>query len=144
MHFLSFWIQFFELDRIGHFQTGAVCCYLVVSAPRYINISSNHPRSVLRQIPNVMNQMINRLSSCKRILEDSKGIYDDALKNSGFQGRLEYLTLVDLGSRDKCNNGGTRALIKVGVINNNNNNNSHSKRRGKNRNRKFVWFNPPF
>ena len=26
------------------------------SAPRYINISSNHPRSVLRQIPNAVNQ----------------------------------------------------------------------------------------
>ena len=29
------------------------------SAPRYINISSNHPRSVLRLIPNAVNQRIN-------------------------------------------------------------------------------------
>ena len=49
---------------------------------------------------------------------------------------------MDLGFRDKGNNDGTCTLIKVGEINNNHN--SHSKRRGKNRNRKVVWFNPPF
>ena len=112
------------------------------STPRYINISSNHPRSVLRQIPNAVNQMINRLYSSKKNFKESKGICDNALKNSGFQGRLEYLTPVDLASKDKSNNGGTRTLIKEGEINNNNI--SHSKRREKNRNRKVVWFNPPF
>ena len=110
------------------------------SAPRYINISSNHPRSVLRLIPNAVNQRINRLSSCKIIFEESKVIYDDALKDSGFQDRLEYSTLVDLASKVKSNNGGTCTLIIVGEINNNN----HSKRRGKNRNRKVVWFNMLF
>ena len=113
----------------------------IYSAPRYINISSNHPRSVLRQTPNAVNQRINRLSSCKKIFEENKSRYDDALKDSGFQCRLEYLTSVDLTSRVKNNNGGTRTLIKVGEIINNS---SHEKRRGKNRNRKVVWFNPPF
>ena len=105
-----------------------------------MNISSNYPRSVLRQIPNAVKQRINWLSSCKRTFEESKGIYDDALKDSGFQDRLEYLTPVDLASKVKSNNGGNRTDIKVGEINNN----SQSKRRGKNRNRKVVWFNPPF
>ena len=100
------------------------------SAPKYINISSNHPR----QIPNAVNQRI------KIIFEENQGIYDDALKDSGFQDRLEYLTLVDLASKVKSNNGVTRTLIKVGEINNS----SHSKRQGKNRNRRIVWFNPPF
>ena len=77
----------------------------------YSDGNSNLVKLSLRQIPNTVNQRINRLSSCKRIFEKSKGIYDDALKNSGFQGRLEYLTPVDLGSRDKDNNGGTHALI---------------------------------
>ena len=111
------------------------------SAPRYINISSNDPRSVLRQIPNAVNQRINKLSSCKKIFQENKSRYDDALKDSGFQGRLEYLTPVDPNSRVKNNNGGTRTLIKVGEIINNS---SHEKRRGNNRNRKVVWFNPPF
>ena len=52
-----------------------------------------------------------------------------------------YLTPVGLTSRVKNNNGGTHTLIKVGEIINNS---SHAKRRGKNKNRKVVWFNPPF
>ena len=88
-----------------------------------------------------MNKRIYKLSSCKKIFEENKSRYDDALKDSGFQGRLEYLTPVDLNSKVKNNNGGTRTLIKVGEIINNS---SHEKRRGKNRNRKVVWFNPPF
>ena len=111
------------------------------SAPRYINISSNHPRSVLRQIPNAVNQRINKLSSGKKMFEENKSRYDDALKDSGFQGRLEYLTPVDLNSRARKNNGGTHTPLKVGETINNS---SHGNRRGKNRNRKVVWFNPPF
>ena len=111
------------------------------SAPRYINVSSNHPRSILRQIPNAVNLRINKLSSCKKNFEENKSRYDDALKKSGFQGRLEYLTPVDINSRVENDNGGTRTLIKVGEVINNS---SHEKRRGKNTNRKVVWFNPPF
>ena len=76
--------------------------------------------------PNAVNQKINRLSSCKKIFEESKGNCDDGLKDCGFQGRLEYLTPMDLTSRVKSNNGGTRTLIKVGEIINNS---SHAKRR---------------
>ena len=106
-----------------------------------MNISSNHPRSVLKQIPNAVIQRINKLSSGKKIFEENKSRYDYALKDSGFQGRLEYLTPVDLNSRARNNNGGTRTSLKVGEIINNS---SHGNRRGKNRNRKVVWFNPPF
>ena len=66
------------------------------SAPNYVNIASNHPRSLLSQIPNAMNQSINWLSSCKIMFEERKSIYDDAFKNSGFQGRLAYITPVNL------------------------------------------------
>ena len=111
------------------------------SAPRYVNISSNHPRSVLRQIPNAVNQRINRLSSGKKMFEENKSRYDDALKDSGFQGRLEYLTPVDLNSRARKNNSGGHTPLKVGETVNNS---SHGNKRGKNRNRKVVWFNPPF
>ena len=51
------------------------------SAPTYVNIDSNHPRSLLKQIPNAVNQRINRLSSCERIFEDSKSIYDGSPQN---------------------------------------------------------------
>ncbi len=100
------------------------------SAPIYVNIASNHPRSVLRQVPDALNQMINRLSLCKSIFEESKSIYDEALKNSGFKGRLVYVNSVDPGSKGRSNRCGARTFIMVG-----DNNNNHSNRRGRNRNR---------
>ena len=84
------------------------------SALIYVNIDSNHPK----QIPNAVNQRINRLSSCKIIFEESKSIYDKALKNSGFQGRLEYVNPMNSGSKGRCNCSGTYALAKVGDTNN--------------------------
>ena len=94
-------------------------------------------RSLLKQIPNAVNQRIYRLSSCKRVFEESKSRYDEALKNSGFQSRLEYVISVDSGSNGRSNNGGTRTFVKVGDTNNN-----HSNKRD--RNRKVIWFNQPF
>ena len=44
------------------------------STPTYVNIDSKHPRSLLKQIPNAVNQRINSLSSGKRIFEESKSI----------------------------------------------------------------------
>ena len=61
-----------------------------------------------------------------KIFSSKARVYNvDALKDSGFQGRQEYLTPMDLTSRVKNNNGGTRTLIDVGEIINNN---SHAKR----------------
>ena len=96
------------------------------STPTYINIYSNHPRSLLKQIPNAVNQRINKLLSCKRIFEESKSIYNEAFKNSGFQGRLAHVNPVNSGSNGRSNSSGTHALIKVGDTKN-----DHTNRRGK-------------
>ena len=96
------------------------------STPTNIDTDSNHPRSLLKQIPNAVNQRINRLFSCKIIFEESKSIYSEALKNSGFQGRLEYVNPVNTSSNGRSGSSGTGALVKVDDTNNN-----HSNRRGK-------------
>ena len=70
-------------------------------------------------LPNAVNQRINKLSSGKKIFEENKSRYDDALKDSVFQGRLEYLTPVDLNSRARKNNSGTDTPLKVGETINN-------------------------
>ena len=105
------------------------------STPTYMNIDSNHPRSILKQILNAVNQMINRLSSCTGIFKESKSIYDEALKNSRFKGRLEYVNPMHSGSNGRSNSCETWVLIKLGDTNN---------RQGKKRNRRAIWFNPPF
>ena len=60
-------------------------------------------------------------------------MYDDTLKNSGFQGRLECVIPVDPGSKDRGNSSGIRTLVKVGDDNNN-----PSNRRGKNWNKNVI------
>ena len=107
------------------------------SASTYVNIDSNH--SLPKQIANAANQRINRRSACKRIFEEGKSIYDEALKNSGLQGRVEYVNPVNSGSNGRNNSSGICTHVKVGDTNNN-----HSNRRGKYRNRTIIWFNPPF
>ena len=107
--------------------------------PTKMNIDSNHPRSILMQILNAVNPRINRLSSYKNISYENKSIYDEALKNSGFQGRLEYVNPMNSGSNGRSNSCGIYALVKVGGTNNNDPN-----RRGKIRNRTVIRFNPPF
>ena len=77
------------------------------STPTYININTNYSRSLLKQIPNALNRKINRLSSCKRIFEKSKSIYDEVLKNNGIQGRLVYVNPVNSGLNGRSNSSGT-------------------------------------
>ena len=51
----------------------------------YINVSSNHPASIVKQIPNTINIRINRLSSSKSIFDNHKEFYNEALHNSSYK-----------------------------------------------------------
>jgi hypothetical protein len=87
--------------------------------PSYINVNSNHPKHIIRQIPNSVNTRINNLSANRNTFNRSKQPYDRALRNSGFPNnqQLHYV------AKDKNNK----------VTN-----------RKKNRPRKVVWYNPPY
>ena len=87
--------------------------------PTYINTKSNHPRSIIKQIPNSVNARINRISSCKRIFNNSKAPYNRALLKSGFPAS-KLLSFQDKTATPTTN--------------------THRR----NRPRKVVWYNPPF
>ena len=57
----------------------------------YINVSSNHPASIVKQIPNAINIKINRLSSSKNIFNNHKEFYNGAIHNSGNKNELKYI-----------------------------------------------------
>ena len=59
--------------------------------PTYININSNHPRSIIKQIPKSVNIRINRISSDNKIFNENIRMYNEALEKSGYKHRLEYL-----------------------------------------------------
>ena len=58
--------------------------------PSYINANSNHPPSIIKELPNMVNKRLRELSSSKNEFESAKGIYNSALKNSGYAQNLAY------------------------------------------------------
>ena len=81
--------------------------------PLYINANSNHPPSITKQLPKMVNKRIQDLSCNREEFEKAKPTYETALKESGYDGDMTY---------DKEEN----------------------TERSNNRNRKIIWFNPPF
>ena len=53
--------------------------------PLYINVKCNHPPNIIKNLPDSISRSINKLSSDKNVLGNSKDIYNNALFNSGFK-----------------------------------------------------------
>ena len=58
--------------------------------PVHINSCSNHPPTVIKQLPKSISKRLSDLSSNKEIFEKTKPAYRDALNKSGFQEKLSY------------------------------------------------------
>ena len=93
-------------------------------SPSYININSNHPKAIIKQVPKAVNLRIRNLSVNEEIFRKSSKMYIDALKSSGYKENFTY-------KEEK-------------VPNSNNNNEINKENKRKNRKRKIIWFNPPF
>ena len=59
--------------------------------PIYINSKSNHPPTIIKQLPKMIEQRISSLSSNMEIFDDEIGPYENALKNSGYQYKMKYI-----------------------------------------------------
>ena len=77
-------------------------------------MKSNHPPTVIKQIPAAINRRLSALSSNKETFDKAKPTYDKALRSSGFNESLHY-----------CKKN-TTAPTKT------------------NRKRNTIWFNPPY
>ena len=82
--------------------------------PLYVDINSNHPPLVLKNIPFGVNRRLSRISANKEIFEKEKKPFQDSLQRSGYRHILEYSPSTDLATKKK------------------------------NRKRPITWFNPPF
>ncbi len=82
--------------------------------PVYINVKSNHPRSIKKELPKMIEERVSNLSCSREVFENESKPYMDALHQAGYTERLEF---------------------------NPSNQNSDKK---KTRSRKIIWFNPPF
>ena len=85
--------------------------------PKYVSLQSSHPPSVIKAIPSSVNSRLSKLSSSAEEFNNAKPVYQDALKDAGYNHKLEF----------------TPPTIP---------NSTPPNRR--NRNRNYLWFNPPF
>ena len=103
------------LDVTLNLKTGKFCPYKKPnSTPMYIHTKSNHPPTVIRNIPMAVNRRLCKISSGEEEFRAAAGPYQDALDAAGYEHKLEY----------------TKPETQP-------------PRRQK-RGRKITWFNPPF
>ena len=57
---------------------------------KYINIDSNHPKSITRQIPNMIGQRITKRSINEEEFNKAANEYNTALEKSGYTEKIKY------------------------------------------------------
>ena len=56
----------------------------------YIHVNSDHPPSIIKEIPQSIEKGLSVLSSSKNIFQESAIYYEKCLKNSGNNTKLQY------------------------------------------------------
>ena len=90
--------------------------------PVYINIQSNHPPNIIADIPKAISKRLTNISCNKNVFDRNVDIYQTALKNSGFDGKVTY--------NDQSEQG--------------NNVNIEEANQARKRKRVVIWYNPPY
>ena len=85
-------------------------------SPLYVNMKSNHPPTVLKNIPERINNRLSRISANKTVFDDAAPVYQEALTRSGYSFTLRYDPPEVLANKKKK----------------------------KCRTKPVTWFNPPF
>ena len=57
--------------------------------PLYVNANSNHPPTILKQLPTMVNTRLSLLSINEDEFDKAKPLYENALKSSGFNKCLK-------------------------------------------------------
>ena len=58
--------------------------------PLYINILSNHPPNIIKNLPENISKIINTLSADETTFNKSKDLYSNALAESGFKYKITF------------------------------------------------------
>ena len=59
-------------------------------SPVYINAASNHPPSILKHIPKMVERRLQSISCNEEVFNKAKPLFEEALKRSGFETTLSY------------------------------------------------------
>ena len=86
--------------------------------PLYVHAKSNHPSSILKNIPANINKRLSILSSNEEVFKSSTKIHQEALKTSCYDYKLNF------------------EKQDLDALNNN--------KKKRSRKRRIYWFNPPW
>ena len=91
-----------EIQKSGHCHRDTnsyIYVLYILTMNIYIHKHSNHPPSILRQLPVSINKRISTLSFDKETFQDAAPTYQTALGHSNFAHKLEYMPHVTHQSR---------------------------------------------
>ena len=88
----------------------------------YINKHSNHPPNIINEVPKAISKRLTSISCNKNVFDRNIGIYNTALKNSGFDQTLTY-DEQDEPTSDSVNEESNQT---------------------RKRKRNIIWYNPPY
>ena len=60
------------------------------NAPLYVHSKSNHPPTILKNLPESVNKRLSELSSNENVFDRSKPVYQQALNDAGYKHNLTY------------------------------------------------------
>ena len=86
------------------------------NTPLYVHSKSNHPPSVLRNIPLSINKRLTEISSDQDSFEQASPPYQQALDKNGYNHKLQFKHPLNLTTNKKTQS----------------------------RKRKLIWYNPPY
>ena len=107
--------------------------------PRYVHVDSNHPKNIIDQIPKSISQRISANSFDKSTFDEAAPYYNDRLKESGYQESIRYqgITETEEGEANQTPNEQDNNTVPQTAP-------ELQPGRRRKRNRKVIWFNPPF
>ena len=84
--------------------------------PLYIDVNSDHPPNITKNLPDSISKRIKKLSSDEHVFNSTKDLYNNTQKNSGYKQNIKFQHNVPVEVQKRKNNRG----------------------------RKIIWFNPPY
>ena len=71
------------------------------SDPLYINVKSNHPPTIIKDLPKMINKRLSDLSCNEDEFKKAKPLYENALKESGYKAEMKYETSENTNNRNR-------------------------------------------
>ena len=61
------------------------------SIPTYINVNSNHPPHIIKNLPNMISKRISKLSSNEEVFNQEANLYNEGLRQAGYTEKIKYI-----------------------------------------------------